>query len=124
MALSRRLAMVGFQQSAQALDADDLVLVSLMLGLDDPVEALVNPLVMAVLDVLGQDVAQLLLRGKDEIVEALRVDRSMAKSTIHRMSLPLTSSSTEKKSHAARTFQWLLMNSFQVVLRVRSGSGS
>lgn len=57
-------------------------------------------------------------------ISTLRVATSMAKSTMQRMSLPLTSSSTEKKSHAAKTLQWLLINSFQVVLRVRSGSGS
>jgi len=40
-----RLAMVGFQQSAQMLDANDLTLAALMLRLDDLVDALVNPLV-------------------------------------------------------------------------------
>jgi hypothetical protein len=51
--------MVRLQQSAEALNADDLTLVSFMLGLDDLVKALVNPLVVIVLEVLAQDMAQL-----------------------------------------------------------------
>ena len=45
--------MVGFQQSTESLYADDFTLMTFMLRLDDPVEALVNPLVMIVLEVLG-----------------------------------------------------------------------
>jgi len=41
--------MVGSQQSAKSLNASDLALVPFMLGLDDPVEPLVNPLMMIVL---------------------------------------------------------------------------
>ena len=57
---SRRVAVVGFQSSAQTFDTDDLALVSFVLWLDDPVDALVNSLVMVVLEILGQDVAELL----------------------------------------------------------------
>jgi hypothetical protein len=39
--VSRGLAMIGLQQSAQTLNADDLTLVTFVLGLDDLVEALV-----------------------------------------------------------------------------------
>jgi hypothetical protein len=35
--------MAGFQQSAQTLNADDFALISFMLRLDDPVEALTLP---------------------------------------------------------------------------------
>ena len=49
--MSRGSAMVRLQQSAQTLDVNDLTLTTFMLGLDDPVEALVNPLVMVVLEV-------------------------------------------------------------------------
>ena len=52
VAMSRRLAMVGFQQSAQTFDANDLALFPFMPRLDDSVEALVNPLVMIVLEIL------------------------------------------------------------------------
>ena len=62
MGVSRRLAMVGLQQSAQTLDANDLALIPFMLRLDDPVETLVNPLVMVVLEILGQNISQLYLR--------------------------------------------------------------
>ena len=55
--------MVGFQQSAETLDAEDLTLMTFMLGLDDMMETLVNPLVVIVLEVLAQDIAQLFLRG-------------------------------------------------------------
>jgi hypothetical protein len=41
--------MVGFQQSAQPLDADDFTRMALMLRLNDPMEALVNSLMMIVL---------------------------------------------------------------------------
>ena len=54
--------MIGFQQSAQTLDADDVALVPLMSRIDDPIDALVDSLVMIVLEVLGKDVSQLLLR--------------------------------------------------------------
>ena len=63
--MSRGLAMIGFQQSAQALNADDLTLVSCVLGFDDLVEALVNPLVMIVVEVFGQNVSQLFFGGED-----------------------------------------------------------
>jgi hypothetical protein len=51
--MSRRFAVVGFQQSTQTLDTDDLTLVPFMLRCDDPAEPLVNPLMMIVLKVLG-----------------------------------------------------------------------
>jgi len=63
--------MVGFQQSAQPFDADDLTPAAFMLGLDDPVDALANPLVMVVLEVLAQDIAQLCFRRQDEKIETL-----------------------------------------------------
>ncbi len=63
--MSRGLAMVGFQQAAQTLDADDLTLMTFMLGLDNLVKALVNPLVVIVLEVLAQDVAQLFFGGEE-----------------------------------------------------------
>jgi hypothetical protein len=66
--------MVGFQQSAQTLDANDLALVSFMLRLDDPVETLVNPLVMIVLEILGEDVSQLVFRGESKMVETFLAD--------------------------------------------------
>ena len=47
--MSRGLAMIGFQQSAQTLNADDLTLMTFMLGFDDLVEALVNPFMVIVL---------------------------------------------------------------------------
>jgi hypothetical protein len=43
--------MVGLQQSAKALNADDLTLAAIMLWLDDLIEALVDPLMMIVLEV-------------------------------------------------------------------------
>lgn len=49
--------MVGLQQSAEAVNADDLSLMVFMLGLDDLVDALVNPLVMIVFEILREDVA-------------------------------------------------------------------
>ena len=63
--------MVRLQQSPEALDADDPTLMTFMLGLDDLVKALVNPLVMIVLEVLAQDVAQLFFRREDEKIETL-----------------------------------------------------
>ncbi len=48
--------MVGFQQSAQAFNTDNLAVVPFMLWLDDSIDALVNPLMMVVLKVLGEDV--------------------------------------------------------------------
>ena len=59
---SRGLTVIGSQQTAQAFDADDLTLMTFMLGLDDLVEALVNSLVVVVLEVLAQDIAQLFFR--------------------------------------------------------------
>jgi len=41
-----------------------------MLGLDDPVEALVNPLMMVVLEVLGNNIAKLFLRRQDEMMKS------------------------------------------------------
>jgi hypothetical protein len=40
-------------------------LATLMLRLDDPVEALVNPLMMIVVEVFAQDIAQLFFRRED-----------------------------------------------------------
>ena len=74
--MSRGFAMIGFQQSAQTFNADDLTLVSFMLRLDDRVEALVNPLVMVVVEVFGQNVSQLCLGGEDQVIETLLSDRS------------------------------------------------
>jgi hypothetical protein len=50
------------QQSTESFNTHDLAVVSFMLGLDDPVEALVYALVVVVLEILGKDIAQLLLR--------------------------------------------------------------
>jgi hypothetical protein len=68
------LTVVGLQQSAKAFDTDDVALRVLVLWLDDSLEALVNPLVMVVREVLGQDVAQLLFRREDEVIEAFLFD--------------------------------------------------
>jgi len=57
--------MVRLQQSTETLDADDLTLMTFMLGLHDLVETLVDPLVMVVLEVLAQDIAQLCFRRQD-----------------------------------------------------------
>ena len=46
----------------ETLDADDVTLVPLMLRIDDPIDALVDSLVMIVLKVLRKDVSQLPLR--------------------------------------------------------------
>ncbi len=51
--------MVGLQQSTETLKADDLTMMTFMLGLDDLVETLVNSLVVIVLEVLAQHIAQL-----------------------------------------------------------------
>jgi len=56
MVVSSRLAMIGFQQSAQALDTDNLAIVPFMTGGNDPVDALVDPLVMVMLEIFGEDV--------------------------------------------------------------------
>ena len=48
------------------LDADDVALVPLMSSVDDPIDALVDSLVMVVLEVLGEDVTLLLLRREDD----------------------------------------------------------
>ena len=54
--------MVGLKQSAETLDADDLTLTTLMLWRDDLVNALVNPFVVIVFEILGENVAQLFFR--------------------------------------------------------------
>jgi len=46
-----------------------------MLWLDDPIEALVDPLMMVVLKMLGQDIAQLLFGGEDQMLKTLFFDR-------------------------------------------------
>ena len=66
--------MVGFQQSAQTLDADALALVPFMLTLDDLVDALVNPLMTIVLEILRNDISQLVFREEDEMVESFFSD--------------------------------------------------
>ena len=58
---SRRFAVIRLQQSAQTLNADNLALVPFVLWLDDLVDALVNPLMMIVFEILGQDLSQLFL---------------------------------------------------------------
>jgi hypothetical protein len=68
--------MVRFQQPPQTLNADDLALVPFMLWLDDLVDVLVNPLVVIVLEILGQDVPQLLLGEEDQMIETLLFDGS------------------------------------------------
>jgi hypothetical protein len=67
---------VGSQQSAQTLNADDLAMASFVLRLDDPIEALVNPLVMIVLEILGQNVPQLLFGEEDQVIETFLSDGS------------------------------------------------
>src|SRR3954447_6441637 len=54
----------------------------------------------------------------------LRVDKSMKKSTRNRCSPLRVHTSTVKKSAATISFQCRARNSFQVVLRFRSGAGS
>jgi hypothetical protein len=63
-------AVIRLQQSAQTFDTDDLALVPFALGLDDLVDALVNPLVVIVLKILGQNVAELFFGGEDEMIES------------------------------------------------------
>jgi hypothetical protein len=43
---------------------------------DDSTEALVNPLVMIVLEILGQDMSQLLFGSEHQLVEAFHLDGS------------------------------------------------
>ena len=52
MAVSGCLAMIGFQQSPQAFDAEDLAVIPFVPGLNDPFDALMNPLMMVVLKIL------------------------------------------------------------------------
>ncbi len=47
-----------------------------MLWLDDLVDARVNPLMMIVLEMLGQDVPQLLFGEEDQVIETLLFDGS------------------------------------------------
>ena len=47
--------MVGFRQSAQAFNTDNLAVVPFTPGLNDPVYALVNPLMRVILEILGKD---------------------------------------------------------------------
>ena len=56
MAVSARLAMVGFQKAAQAFDAEDLAIVPSIPRLNDLIDALMGPFMMVVLKILGQDV--------------------------------------------------------------------
>jgi len=49
------------------LDANDLTLMALVLRLNDPIEALVNPLMVVVLEIFGQDMAQLVF-GRERIL--------------------------------------------------------
>ena len=74
MKLSRSLAMVGSEQSTELLNTDNLTLMTFIVRLNDLVKTLVNPLVMIVLEILGQHVAQLVFRGEDEMIEALFFD--------------------------------------------------
>jgi hypothetical protein len=74
MGLSGRLARIGFQQSAKTLDANNLTLAAVMLWLDDSMEALVNPLMVVVLEILGQNVAQLVFGREDKMVETFLFD--------------------------------------------------
>ena len=66
--------MVGLQQSAETLDADDLTLTTLMLWRDDLVNALVNPFVVIVFEILGENVAQLFFGGENKVIETLLSD--------------------------------------------------
>lgn len=47
---------------------------ALMLGLDDLVETLVNPLMMAVVKIFGHNIAQLVFGRQDEMVETFLFD--------------------------------------------------
>ena len=70
--------MVGFQQSAQALDADNLAVTRFMSRLNDPVDTLMNPFMMvmcenhhcigiiALAKVIGIQGTALLARGKQD----------------------------------------------------------
>ena len=66
--VSRRPAGVGFQEFPQALTAHNLTMVSFVPRLDDSIQAVVNPLVMVVFEILAQDMAQLFFRGEDQTV--------------------------------------------------------
>ena len=68
--------MIRSQQSAEALDTDDLTVTALMPRLDDPIDALVNPLMMIVLEILREDVPQLLFGEEDQVIETLLFDGS------------------------------------------------
>ena len=69
--MSRGFAVIGFQQSTETLNGDDLTLMTFMLRLDDLVKALVNSLVVIVPEVLAHDIAQPCLRREDEKIETL-----------------------------------------------------
>ena len=49
--------MVGFQKSTESLNADDLSLVTLVRRIDDPVEALVNSLLVVVHEEFREDMS-------------------------------------------------------------------
>lgn len=51
--------MVGLQQSTEALDTDDLAVVSFMLWFNDSIDALVDPLMMIVFKSLRLAASQL-----------------------------------------------------------------
>lgn len=55
-------------QAAESLNADDFTLMAPLLRLNDPIEALADPLVMVVLKTLGQDVP--VKRPSDHSVKA------------------------------------------------------
>ena len=48
--------MIGFPQTAQAFDAEDLAIVPSIPRLNDLIDALMGPFMMVVLKILGQDV--------------------------------------------------------------------
>ena len=60
--------MVGFQKSIESLNTDDLALVTLVPWIDDPVEALVNSLLMVVHEEFREGMSQLLFRGQNEML--------------------------------------------------------
>ena len=66
--------MVGFSSPPESLNTDDRGLVALVSRLDDPVEVLVNSLLMVVLEVFGQDMSELLFGGQDEMLETFLLD--------------------------------------------------
>jgi hypothetical protein len=72
--VSGRFAVIRLQQPAETLNANDLALVPFMLRRDDPAEPLVNPLMMIVLEILGQDVAELFFGEEDEMLETFLSD--------------------------------------------------